>query len=323
MHGPTSAVLGNGESFFPIAKWQKAIDLMVRIYEARAGFIVQHTVDGYVVASASDNPSNPYAPGTLINAETNIFCRKVVREQTDLYVRNATELAEWESNPEVNPDGFNSYLGYLIRWSDGTPFGTICVMDYAKTDYQDVFLELMGQFRDLIEADLALVEQYREQQRLSLTDELTGLCNRRALNLYADHLFRTARRYRQSLGIYFIDLDQLKTINDHQGHAQGDRALRIVAQVLSDNIRESDLLARVGGDEFIILTLLDDHEPSERLTERIQTALEACNQTNSDVPVQVSIGCTITKPDNERAASLGTLLAEADQAMYQTRTYRS
>ena len=88
---------------------------------------------------------------------------------------------------------------------------------------------------------------------LSLSDDLTGLYNRRGLFALGEHTMRSARRRARRLGIIYVDVDSLKTINDRFGHAQGDEALRMVADVIRASIRESDVVGRIGGDEFVIL----------------------------------------------------------------------
>ena len=147
-------------------KWQETVNTMARIYGAPAAFVVQYTPKGYQVTIASDQETNPYRAGAIISPEINLFCRKVVSEQVALYVKDASQDSFWNDNPEVRDDGFRSYYGFPVRWPQGNPFGTICVMDFEPTDYATTFLKLMTSFRDLIEIDLGLVVQLVNKSEL-------------------------------------------------------------------------------------------------------------------------------------------------------------
>ena len=112
---------------------------------------------------------------------------------------------------------------------------------------------------------------------LSLSDGLTGLYNRRGLFALGEHTMRSARRRAKGLGVIYVDVDGLKDINDRFGHAQGDEALRAVADVIRASIRESDVVGRVGGDEFVVLAeddpdvtrdLVDAAAPPRRTRQR-------------------------------------------------------
>ncbi|MBP6960359.1 MAG: diguanylate cyclase, partial [Thermotogae bacterium] len=105
------------------------------------------------------------------------------------------------------------------------------------------------------------IERFRlmqEMKRLSLKDDLTGLLNRRGFQILGDQLIKTAQRTRKQLFVAFSDLDGLKAINDEYGHDDGDRALVLMGQVLRKVLRDSDLVARWGGDEFVAMGLFED-----------------------------------------------------------------
>ena len=160
-------VLGQKHELLLLEKWQKNINVMSSLFHAPAGFIVQHTNKGYQVVIASQQESNPYGPGGVIPLDCNIFCRKIVQTRQKLYVQNAPLDPYWNDNPEVAEDGFRSYYGLPVNWPDETPFGTICVMDFKETDYQQDYLELMVELRNLIEDDLKLFEQYQTTTQLA------------------------------------------------------------------------------------------------------------------------------------------------------------
>jgi diguanylate cyclase (GGDEF)-like protein len=157
--------------------------------------------------------------------------------------------------------------------------------------------------------------------RLSTTDPLTGLANRRRLRgAFADELNRAAR-YDTPLALLLVDLDRLKDINDRHGHADGDRALQLVAEALRRTCRATDLAARYGGDEFIVLAVNTPATEARVLALRIRDSvrrlsLRAGRWTKTSAPINhtVSIGAA-----DLRAAALPTfdaLHAAADRALY-------
>jgi len=157
--------------------------------------------------------------------------------------------------------------------------------------------------------------------QLSTTDPLTGLANRRRLrSAFADELNRSAR-YDTPLALLLIDLDRLKEINDRHGHADGDRALQLVAEALRRSCRATDLVARTGGDEFVVLAVNTPATEARVLALRIRDSvrrlsLRAGRWAKSSEPINhtVSIGAA-----DLQAAALPTfdaLHAAADRALY-------
>lgn len=166
-------------------------------------------------------------------------------------------------------------------------------------------------------AILRLIEARSEVAELALQDELTGLRNRRAfIEIGGEHL-AVARRSGRSSTLLFVDVDGLKKINDGLGHAAGDAALQRVALALRSSFREADLIARIGGDEFVVLTPgsgVAVDAAVARLTDALATSREL-------VPgVAVSVGQAVIEPD--ATEDLGSALQRADAAMYQRRLGR-
>lgn len=157
---------------------------------------------------------------------------------------------------------------------------------------------------------------------LSLTDELTGLHNRRGFMTLADQQLKVARRGDQSLMLLYADMDGLKTTNDTFGHAAGDAAIRETADVLRQTLRDSDILARIGGDEFAALLVdVDPPESISRVCDRINAAFEARNAAGRTAwTLGVSTGVIAHDPDDPR--DLDALIQAADALMYQQKVSR-
>ena len=154
-----------------------------------------------------------------------------------------------------------------------------------------------------------------EIRKLSLTDELTGLYNRRGFTLLAEQELKLACRVKRNLLLFFCDVDDLKTINDSHGHAQGDLALKDISTILKKTFRETDIIARLGGDEFVVLDVDASMENAELLATRLQAVLEAHNR-QAHQPYKLSISLGIALFDPETPCPLNDLIAQADALMY-------
>jgi diguanylate cyclase (GGDEF)-like protein len=157
-------------------------------------------------------------------------------------------------------------------------------------------------------------------QALSHQDPLTGLANRRFLVEQAPRVWRQARRDGSRVAAMVLDLDHFKQLNDAHGHAAGDAVLQAVAESLSATVRPTDVLARIGGEELIVLGLVSDSAEAGRLAERLRTAV-AASRTASGYPVTASIGIALVRPvDGENAAdAMWRLVDRADGAMYEAK----
>jgi diguanylate cyclase (GGDEF)-like protein len=172
--------------------------------------------------------------------------------------------------------------------------------------------------RDVTDRRLA-VEHIR---RLSHTDELTGLLNRRGFASLAEQQMLTALRTRHRLWLLFADLDDLKGINDRLGHDAGDRALSVIAALLKKALfRKADIVARLGGDEFAVLATEISRADGDTLGKRLTDALDRANaDPDSECPLSLSIGVSLFDP--ERPQTLEELIHEADGRMYQAKHAR-
>jgi diguanylate cyclase (GGDEF)-like protein len=155
---------------------------------------------------------------------------------------------------------------------------------------------------------------------LSHLDPLTGLFNRRFLVAQAPRMWRQARRDGTRVAAMMLDLDHFKRLNDAHGHAAGDAVLRAVATSLTATVRPTDVLARTGGEELVVLGLVGDPDEAARLAERLRTAV-ANSRTADGHAVTVSIGIALTRPiDGEDATdALWRLVDRADAAMYEAK----
>ena len=155
-------------------------------------------------------------------------------------------------------------------------------------------------------------------QTLSLADELTGLYNRRGFMAFCKQHLNTIRRTNKGIVIVYADLDGLKGINDSFGHKEGDRALVKTAELLKETFRTSDVLGRLGGDEFTVLAAVDPDGGREKLLARMQEKFDNYNALRV-CPYDLSISVGVAQLNPEASESMEDLMAAADAAMYENK----
>lgn len=174
-----------------------------------------------------------------------------------------------------------------------------------------VYSELEQRVRDRT-AELESANE--EISRLSVTDELTGLNNRRGFYLLAEQKLRGAHHLGHNCVLAFLDVDGLKRVNDEQGHDVGDALIKDVAAVLRQVRRESDIVARLGGDEFCVMVTERD-AGTAAVKERLAEAFRSFNETG-DRPYRLSASVGLVQAPVAEHATLDELLAQADELMY-------
>lgn len=202
----------------------------------------------------------------------------------------------------------------LRRRKDGTTLWVSIVARPFKVG--DEPIRVYGMYHDI--SDRKRAEE--ELRALSLVDALTGLPNRRAFITLSDQALKWAARSGKEILLIFIDVDNLKQINDKHGHLAGDRALVDTARVLRETFREADIVARLGGDEFIALITADTEEAGTLVMGRLHARVAAHNAT-ADRPyaLGLSIGFTHAKADGAR---LLDLMERADASLYEQKRSR-
>jgi diguanylate cyclase (GGDEF)-like protein len=173
-----------------------------------------------------------------------------------------------------------------------------------------------------LQEEIVQRKKAEEQLRaLSFTDELTGLFNRRGLLTMGEHQLKLARRTRRRLLLMYADLDNMKRINDQFGHIEGDAALIEAADILRQVFRESDIIARIGGDEFVILAVDSDGAQSETLINRIHQRCILANLKKAR-PYVLAMSAGSAEFDPDQPTTLEELVAQADRAMYAAKQER-
>jgi len=195
-------------------------------------------------------------------------------------------------------------------------------VDYITKPFQDVevlarvntHITLRRQKLELERVQKALLLQTEQLERLAITDELTGLQNRRCLKLVLDREQQRGIRHNLELSCLALDLDHFKRVNDTYGHDAGDMVLQEFSTILINSIRSSDSCFRVGGEEFIILLPETGAEGAWKTAEKIRRSVEQEQFSKIKHPITVSIGISITNAF--QAKNTEELLHYADKALY-------
>jgi diguanylate cyclase (GGDEF)-like protein len=185
---------------------------------------------------------------------------------------------------------------------------------------KDEFAGLGEEFNKMARELKRRIEELREAVHESLTDDLTGLPNRRAFDVRAANRVRDLERMGGMLGLVLLDLDNFKAINDTYGHPQGDVVLREVARVLRDSLREIDLPARYGGEEFVLLLPGTGTEGALELAERVRKGIEALQipLLDGSGTLRVTASCGVGSMPQTRAP-WDALVTAVDQALYEAK----
>lgn len=193
---------------------------------------------------------------------------------------------------------------------DGTDFPALVLANTVKNDSGNIVC-LVFSFIDItkrraLESDL---------KALSLTDSLTDLYNRRGFIALGEDVLRAARRSGKKVGMFFLDLDCLKLVNDRFGHDEGDKTLVALSTILKNTLRELDIAARIGGDEFAIFIIRDCDETEKVLKKRLEKSIKDFN-SNSGFSYTLSVSIGYAESDPVDSSVIEKLLLSADRAMY-------
>lgn len=186
--------------------------------------------------------------------------------------------------------------------------GEMCI---SETDWEGKEAFLIS-IRDITEK-VHLREKLKIQ---SLTDELTTLYNRRGFFSLAEHKIEFAKRNKKGILLFFIDIDGMKKINDNLSHNHGDSALKGASEILKETFSERDVIARIGGDEFAVLTLDTYREDAEKLIKKLANIQSEFNKKNNK-PFNISMSAGAAYFDPKNPMNIDELITIADQCMYE------
>lgn len=238
------------------------------------------------------------------------FCTHAIAQDLPLVVPDATQDERFADNPMVvGAPCFRAYLGVPLKTSDGYNVGSLCAADTKPREFSSAEVAMLSKFARIVVDQLEL-------RRIAGRDQLTGAFTRRGFIERINQEVERFRRYRRPASLAVIDIDHFKGINDTHGHPAGDAVLREVAGLLRGQKRPSDVLGRIGGEEFAMLmpeTSADGAlAAAERLRESI-AATEFGSKTGLHLRVTASFGIAALDPAITDAESW---FAAADVPLY-------
>jgi len=195
----------------------------------------------------------------------------------------------------------------------GKAIGALSAQSYATYTYTDDDQEMLELLASHAAIALDNARLFSEVQQLATTDSLTAIYNRRHFFALARGEVERSRRYKYPLSLIMFDIDHFKRVNDTYGHAKGDVVLQTIAQRCRQQLRETDIFGRYGGEEFVVLLPLTDIESARRVAERLRQEAIAAGEETGVAGVTISLGLTTLDHDCSDPESL---LDRADKALY-------
>lgn len=242
---------------------------------------------------------------------TGSFCSEVIKQHGVMTVQDAASDPRFAAL--ARDRGIKFYAACPVRSRRGNVIGTLSIADTTPRTFNDADKACLQDLAIMVEEELTV-------QSIANIDDLTSLFNRRGFLGVGEHTIAICRRMQRPATMMFFDLDGFKQVNDNYGHAEGDKVLKNIGSLMQSVFRNSDVVARMGGDEFCVLLTGTDttnvDRPLENLTESI-------NLQNSHTPYDIGFSVGVVAYE-DRHESIATLMEEADHLMYeQKRTRKS
>ena len=249
------------------------------------------------------------------------YCSRMVAGQGPMFAEDVQQYAVYCQaliNQQL-PLGIGAYIGLPLFKQNGDLSGSLCALDpmaqQPLSEHQKTLVLTLTRSLSTLQLVYTMAEQARRKAEIhqyeAETDVLTGVCNRRGWDLALRDQDLATMRTAQNAMIVIIDLDDLKSINDNQGHGAGDALLKKAAQTIKGQLRDEDVVARLGGDEFAVLVPGVSSSSATKLVERLREALK-----QAVVPASVGYALRL------QHSSIEKTVHEADQVMYKHKNER-
>lgn len=242
------------------------------------------------------------------------FCGHAILDEGIFMVEDLSRDARFADNPGVTDGGLRFYAGCPLCHPDGSRIGTLSICDHQPRTLNPDELETLRDLTGMVESELRAAH-------LATLDELCNINNRRGFLNLADQTLKLCKRQDTPASLIFFDLDEFKSINDRYGHDAGDCALREFADCLRAVFRSSDIIARLSGDEFVVLLpntpLLEVEEVRNRIEEMIRQRNSAAKGS-----YKITFSCGMVEFSPQQHITVEDLLKTGDALMYQSKQQR-
>lgn len=243
------------------------------------------------------------------------FCGHAILGSDVFVIPDASKDARFADNPLVTHDPhIRFYAGYPLQSLNGSNLGTLCIIGREAKAFSQKDIDALSDLGYIIEQEIMTMQ-------LAMMDELTRISNRRGIMSLMPHYLDFCKRQKTTASLIFIDLDNFKLINDRFGHAEGDFAVSAFTEQMSNTLRQTDLLARFGGDEFIALFSDTEKPTAIDVMDKFSNALAHYNQ-ETDRGYELAFSYGVVQFDPERHDGIEALNKAGNTLMYQHKKQR-
>lgn len=238
------------------------------------------------------------------------FCGHAINEDGLFIIPNTLADERFHDNPLVtDAPNIRFYAGCPLKLRQGINIGTLCLIDSKPREMDEEDRRLLQDLGEMIEQEIKSIQ-------MATLDSLTMISNRRGFMTLVDHSLKVCRRNQLPISILLFDLNKFKAINDTYGHHEGDFALVSFAQIMLDSFRDCDVIARIGGDEFVVMLLDSDAESISVVLEKFKAATASANsRLNKPYNIEYSVGVANFPCDTE--TQIEAMIQAADAAMFE------
>lgn len=280
------------QSLLPAQSFDRACALVLRYLRTEIPletWSVSRISDGFQTHLMVDGGGYlPLGPGVAVPVE-DTMCRWMVEGAAPRIAPDVCAVRRYKAAADASPYRVRTYVGTPIVRADGTLFGSLCGFDpepgpASLQEYTPLLDLLSSLLSAVLDADLRATTAARALEtavRDAETDALTGLLNRRGWDRFVQLEEERFRRFGDAASVIVLDLDNLKTVNDVEGHDAGDRYIRAAARALASTVRSGDVLARLGGDEFGVIVVGVTPEEAAVSVARAEEALAQAGVSGS------------------------------------------
>jgi len=240
------------------------------------------------------------------------FGRHAIHDNEIFVIPDTTKDERFADNPlVVNDPNIRFYAEIPLRHLDNGKLGTLCIIDTKPGNLDVDDLEILKDLAELIEHEIIATQ-------LTSLDDLTRISNRRGFITIAQHSLDICARQAISATLVFFDLNNFKFVNNRFGHTEGDKMLKAFADQMRNAFRDSDLFARLGSDEFVVLLTNTSTQSTEEILNRFQQSIDAYNKT-ANREYNISFCAGILTVDAEQERSIEVLLDKAISLMHENK----
>jgi diguanylate cyclase (GGDEF)-like protein len=255
------------------------------------------------------------------------FCGHAINQDGIFIVNNALEDPRFADNPLVTGEpNIRFYAGCPVYSPDKQRIGTLCIIDIEPRNFKIDDLTSLKDMAALLEAEIinsrncyekfVLAEELSQAKKSACVDRLTRLTNRAGIEDTLKKKIAESLESKKDFGIAMIDIDNFKEINDLHGHAAGDEVLRQISKLLMMGYRETDIIGRWGGEEFLVILDIKRNTDLFELANRTRKIIAEHPLQFEDKPLNITITTGVCRFESANPVDLATLTSRADLALY-------